>query len=105
MKEEYWEMEKELAERVRDSAWNIEGMEGHGAAGRSVTYIGSMEGGQLNSSGRSGRQVYDYYRDSAGAYWYGSRVLLPDGKLVSMEVYIFGREVSRHTRSAGRRRK
>lgn len=71
----YREMGEELAVKVGGEAWNIECMEGHGAAGRPLTYIGSMESVELCG----GRLVHDYYRDSEGVYWYGDRVRLPDG--------------------------
>ena len=105
MEKEYWEIERGTAAQVRDSAWSIDAMEGHGADGRSVTYIGSMDDGQLDNSGRRGKMINDYYRDSEGKYWYGNRVQLPDGRLVSMEVYLFGRELKRQTRSKRRKRK
>ena len=58
-------------------------MEAHEAGGRSVDYIGSRTEGNI---------VYDYYRDSAGAFWYQNRAIV-NGEIVSMEQYIFGHEV------------
>mgnify|MGYP006868359863 CR=1 FL=1 len=95
----YREMGEELAVKVGGEAWNIECMEGHGASGRPLTYIGSMESVELCG----GRLVHDYYRDSEGVYWYGDRVRLPDGGLVRMEEFIFGRKPVGRKRLAHRR--
>ena len=88
MKEEYREISGDLLERVRGNAWSIENMEAHEAGGRSVDYIGSRTEGNI---------VYDYYQDSAGAFWFRNRAIV-NGEIVSMEQYIFGPEVSRKNR-------
>lgn len=66
-------------------------MAAHGAGGRGVQYIGS-DISSYNDSGK-GRLIYDYYRDTAGTFWYKNRVLLPNGEIVSMEQHIFGKEI------------
>lgn len=89
MKEEYREISGDLLERVRGNAWSIENMEAHEAGGRTVDYIGSRTEGNI---------VYDYYQDSAGAFWFRNRAIV-NGEIVSMEQYIFGHEVSRKNRA------
>lgn len=89
---DYKEIELELLQVIGGNAWSIENMEGHEAGDRKVTYIGSRQGGYLDNSRKNGRKIYDYYRDTAGAYWYHDRALLPSGEIVSMEAYLFGRE-------------
>ena len=86
MKGAFKKISQEQLTLVRGSAWSIENMDAHGAAGRSTTYIGSEVVEHM---------IYDYYQDSAGAYWYKSRALLPSGEIVSMEQYIFGREIGK----------
>lgn len=93
MKTKYKEIAKELLEVVHNSAWSIENMEAHGAAGRNVTYIGSNVKGYLNNDSKNGKRIFDYYRDTAGDYWYKNRVLLPSGEIVSVEMSLFGRKV------------
>ena len=92
MKEEYREISGDLLERVRGNAWSIENMEAHEAGGRSVDYIGSRTEGNI---------VYDYYQDSAGAFWFRNRAIV-NGEIVSMEEYIFGHEVRRKNRTRKR---
>ena len=75
------------------AAWSIENMKGHDAGERSVTYIGSRAGGYLDDG--EARKIVDYYLDSAGGCWYQDLALLPSGRVVSMEVYLFGRELPR----------
>ena len=69
--------------------WPLECMEAHGASGE-VQYIGSRI---LNDN-----HVYDYYIDKSGHYWYRTRMRLPNGQIVSMEMYLFGRENVRKRR-------
>lgn len=88
----YREIEPELLQVIGGDAWSIENMEGHEAGDRKVTYIGSRQGGYLDNHRKNGRKIYDYYRDTVGAYWFRNRALLPSGEIVSMEVYLFGRE-------------
>lgn len=89
---EYREISPELRELAYSSAWSIENMEAHGAGERGVEYIGSKISGYLDSDSKNGQVISDYYRDTAGAYWFKNRALLPSGEIVSMERYIFGRE-------------
>lgn len=88
MEGDYREIEKEQLAKARVSAWSIENMEAHLAeAGKTATatrYIGSTE--------TEVGDIYDYYKDEGGAYWYGRRYRMPDGTIVPMEVKIFGRE-------------
>ena len=90
MKEEYREIDPELLELINGNAWSIENMEAHEAGERSTTYIGSRTIGNI---------IFDYYRDSAGSFWFQNRVLLPSGEIVSMERYIFGHEIRKITYS------
>lgn len=102
IKEEYKEINPELLELAHGSAWSIESMDTHDAGGRGVTYIGSKTSGYLDNDSRNGKVIFDYYVDTAGVYWFKNRALLPSGEIVSMERYIFGREV---TRKRGHNRK
>ena len=79
-------------------------MEAHGAEGRQVTYVGSRLAGYLDKNPEKGRLLFDYYEDDKGAYWYKTRALLPGENIVSMEVYIFGRELN-YGRSTRRKRR
>lgn len=85
LSQEYKEISPELLEQAHKNAYSIENMEAHEAEGRSTEYIGSH---------REGSIIYDYYRDNAGAWWYQNRGVI-DGRIVSMEVYIFGRDIKR----------
>lgn len=85
MKQEYREISQELLRVAYAAAYSMENMEAHGAAGRNVEYVGSCIQGNL---------VYDYYRDSAGDWWFGNRGLV-DGQIVSMDILIFGREIKK----------
>lgn len=90
-RQEFREISPELLQIAYNSAWSIENMETHGAGERSVEYIGSKLSGCMENKG--GKLIYDYYRDSAGGYWYKNRVLIPSGDIVSMEIYLFGHEL------------
>lgn len=85
MKEVYKEIPQELLEQTKGKTWSIENMAAHDAADRPVEYIGSR---------REGNLLYDYYRDSAGAFWFKNRAVV-NGEIVSMERYIFGREIAK----------
>lgn len=74
-------------------AWSVENMKAHEAEGREITYIGSEVRGLLDGDEKNGRLVFDYYRDTAGGWWFKNRALLPSGKIVSMELYLFGHEI------------
>lgn len=95
MKEEYREIDPELLQVINGDAWSIESMEAHGAGGRGVEYIGSRNGCYLDNDRRKGKLIFDYYKDTAGAYWFKNRALLSSGEIVSMERYIFGREIKK----------
>lgn len=90
LKEEPWRV-------VLNTSYSIESMEGHGAAGRSVSYVGSLPGEKRKNENGQGevRYIYDMYRDNEGKYWYETCVKLPSGRIVSMEQYIFGKELRR----------
>lgn len=88
----YQEIAPDLLKQIRGNAWNIESMEGHGAEGRSLIYLGSEIVGDLDHDHKKGQKIYDYFKDNIGAYWFKSRALLSDGSIVSMERYLFGRE-------------
>lgn len=103
MKETYKEIPSSLLKRIGGNVWSFENMEAHGAEGRQVTYIGSRQMGYLDNDPQKGRLIFDYYEDSKGDYWYKTRALLPNGSLVSMDVYIFGKRLNH--RSSMRRRK
>lgn len=83
MKADYKEIDAQLLEKIQGGIWSIENRAAHGAGDRSVEYIGSRTERNI---------VYDYYRDSAGVYWFGNRAVV-DGEIVSMERYIFGRDI------------
>ena len=68
-------------------------MAAHAAGGRGVHYIGSSISGYLDNDSRKGRLLFDYYRDTAGAFWFKNRALLPNGEIINMEQYIFGKEI------------
>lgn len=51
--------------------------------------------GALDGDERNGQLVFDYYRDTAGAWWFENRALLPSGDIVSMDMYLFGYERKR----------
>ena len=70
-------------------------MAAHGADGRGVEYIGSTISGYLDNDKSKGKFIFDYYKDTAGAYWFKNRALLPSGEIVSMDRYIFGREIKK----------
>lgn len=86
MKVNYKEIDAQLLEKIRKmqaEIWSVGNRAAHGAGDRSVEYIGSKTEGNI---------VYDYYRDSVGVYWFGNRAVV-DGEIVSMERYIFGRDI------------
>lgn len=93
MKEGYRAIDPELLQAIKGDAWSIESMAAHGADGRGVEYIGSSISGYLDNDKSKGQFIFDYYRDTTGAYWFKNRALLPNGEIVSMERYIFGREI------------
>lgn len=101
---EYKEIAPELLEQTKENCWSVECMEGHGAGDRSITYIGSRVSENYGNDPKGGRMVYDYYQDSEGDFWHKTRMLLPDGEIVSMEFYIFGKEREELRRAQWRRK-
>lgn len=95
MKENFRAINPKLLEKAHGSTWSIGTMAAHGAGTRRVEYIGSDIRGYLDNDKRNGQRVWDYYRDTAGAYWFKNRALLPSGEIVSMDMYIFGREIKK----------
>lgn len=89
---EYREISPVDLERAQGNAWSIESMEGHDAGGRSVTYIGSKR------DEKHPYLIWDYFRDSSGAYWFQNRAI-KGGQIVSMDVYIFGREIRKERKA------
>ena len=83
--QEYKEISPEMLELARGNTWSIESMEGHEAEDRTVEYVGSV---------RQGKYIRDYYRDNAGGWWYQNRII-ENGRIVSMETYLFGREITK----------
>lgn len=85
----YKEIDKDMLERIKGNAWSIESRNEDEEGGRDKEYMGSQI---------TGHMVFDYYKDPAGSYWYGTRAQLLTGEIVSMEVYIFGHELRRKKR-------
>lgn len=65
---------------------SIESMKEHGAEDDNPTYIGSKIG-KVREDGSA--DVNDYFKDKQGRLWYKSRKRLRDGRIVSMEEYLF----------------
>lgn len=87
--QEYKEISPELLQQIdKSNTWSIESMAGHKATNRSVAYVGST---------RQGDRIRDYYKDNSGGWWYRNRAVV-NGCIVSMEVYIFGKEPSNRGR-------
>lgn len=88
IQEQHFEIDNEILKIAYKSAWSIESMAEHGAEGRAVTYIGSTRKRDI---------ITDYYEDDAGCYWFKNRGV-KNGEIVSMDMYIFGREIKRKNR-------
>jgi hypothetical protein len=90
LKEEPWRV-------ILNTAYSIEGMEGHGAGDRSVSYTGSLPGIKRKDKNGQGEvlYIYDLYRDSRGKYWYETCVKLSSGRVVPFGQYVFGKEIKR----------
>ena len=86
--QEYKEISPELLAMAYSSAWSMENMAAHGAEGRTVNYLGSTIKGNI---------VRDYYRDNTGGWWYKDR-MIENGCIVSVEAYLFGREITKRKR-------
>lgn len=87
----YKEIAPKVEKEASSKAWNIESMEGHGSSGKSVSYLGSRI--KRPTSEGDGWIVDDFYIDIDGDYWYDTRVLLPSGKIIPMEQYLFKKKV------------
>ena len=79
--QEYSEIPRVMLERINGNAWSIENRKAN-EEGSEILYLGSARRGDI---------IRDYYSDSQGQYWYRNRAVV-DGCIVSMEVYIFGKE-------------
>lgn len=82
MRETFLISDIKLSEIRRKECYSVESRETQGTADETLTYIGS----RILNSGR----VYDYYEDEQGRFWYKLRHRMQNGKIVSMEEYIFG---------------
>lgn len=86
METQYMQLSQAERAKAYHKAWSLSGMEAHlkelGQDVREVTYIGSTE----NDQGK----ITDYYKDTAGWYWYDVRYRTPAGDIVPIEVKIFG---------------
>lgn len=81
----YKEISPYLLMEARAQAWSKENMAGHGKEHLKTEYEGSYV---------KGNTIYDYYRDSEGGWWYDVRKIA-DNRIVSMDVYLFGREIKK----------
>lgn len=67
-------------EECLKGAYNYESREGHGVAGLSTEFVGTV---------KRGNRLYDLHRDTAGNYWFEVRVITERG-IVSEYEAIFG---------------
>lgn len=88
----FHELEQDEVKKIKEEAWSVESMPGHDAANLATKYIGSSFEDPVSSKDGEAVKVFDYFVDSSGGHWYGVRVLLPTGKLISMEEFLFGRK-------------
>ena len=79
--QEYSEIPRAMLERINGNAWSIESRQADEES-LELLYLGSARKGDI---------IRDYYSDSRGQYWYRNRAVV-DGCIVSMEVYIFGKD-------------
>ena len=86
----FTELERDKLNEIKEEAWSVENMPGHDAANLATKYIGSSFGEPVPTKDGEAMKIFDYFLDSSGGYWYGVRVLLPSGKLISMEEFLFG---------------
>ena len=77
---------QEEAAVIAQGSHSIESMKEHGAEDDNPVYIGSKIG-KVREDGSA--DVNDFYKDKQGRLWYGSRKRLRDGRIVSMEEYLF----------------
>lgn len=69
---------------AKENAWSLESMPGHEKGHLAVRYVGYELHAEWN-------QIVCFFRDEQGGWWYEDRVLLPDGRIGSMEEYLFGK--------------
>lgn len=96
MLNKYREISEKDLQEAQGNAYSIENMAAHGAENRKIEYVGSARGKS------NPKIVYDYYKDSAGSYWYECRAEV-NGRLVSMDRYIFGKEIVKEKKYRKRR--
>ena len=89
----FHELGQEEVKKIKEEAWSAESMPGHDAVNLATRYLGSSFEDSMPSKDGEAVKVFDYFVDSVGGYWYSVRVLLPTGKLISMEEFLFGRKV------------
>ena len=96
MESQYIEIQKSELIKAYQRSYSMECREGWEAENRSIEYIGSTE----TENGR----ITDYYKDSAGAYWYSTRYRRETGEIVSAEMFIFGAGFQKRERERRRKR-
>ena len=96
MENQYREIQNSELQKAYQRAYSLECREGWEAENRSIEYIGSTE----KENGR----IMDYYKDSAGEYWYSTRYRRETGEIVSMETFIFGEGFQKRERERRRKR-
>lgn len=98
--QEFRRIRLELLPIIEKKACSMESREADETGENLLEYIGSRLCGCMDDK-RSYR-VMDYYRDSAGNYWYKNRVQLQSGEIVSMEQYLFGKEIKNKRKNIGK---
>ncbi len=94
MENQYREIQNSELQKAYQRAYSLECREGWEAENRNIEYIGSKENGRIT----------DYYKDSAGDYWYSTRYRRKTGEMVSMETFIFGSGFQKRERERRRKR-
>lgn len=62
---------------------DVQSIESREEGEKDTVYLGSV---------RNGNHLFDYFEDGNGKTWYGTRVMLESGDIVSQEQSIFGCE-------------
>lgn len=96
MESQYIEIQKSELTKAYQRAYSMECREGWEAENRNIEYIGSTE----KETGR----ITDYYKDSAGDYWYSTRYRRETGEIVSAETFIFGAGFQKREKERRRKR-
>lgn len=96
MENQYREIQNSELQKAYQRAYSLECREGWETENRNIEYIGSTE----KENGR----ITDYYKDSAGDYWYSTRYRRKTGEIVSMETFIFGSGFQKRERERRRKR-